>query len=133
MTVPADLEIGSLQLGDPLSDAITAYGQPKQKTTAHGTGGPEWIYPGGTYIDGDPIWQMTVNSASAGSTPRGIHVGSSLSALQRAYPGIQGRSIPKGGSSYFSMNYNQNLFTLGFTVERGVVTQINMTKNLPPF
>jgi stress-induced morphogen len=130
-TVPADLQIGALRLGDPLDNAIRAYGQPKHKTTTHGVGTPEWVYPG-VIIDGDPIWKLTATSASVGSTPRGIHVGSSLVALQKAYPTLQQHSTP-GGGLYLSMNHDKNMFTLGFAVQKGVVTQIVITKNMPPF
>ena len=146
VTVPEGLQIGSLRLGAPLTDAITMYGDPQVKTTAHGTGGPEWIYTQGKPktintsgvvplysnfkigVDGNPIWSISVNAEHSGSTPRGIHVGSTVAQLRRAYHGM---FSDKQGP--YAIQYDHGMFSLSFGVSHGRVTQINIVKNMPPF
>ncbi|GAF09597.1 hypothetical protein JCM16418_3743 [Paenibacillus pini JCM 16418] len=73
----ADLEVGGIQIGGTIDNVVKQYGQPSEKTIAHGLGTPYWIFKKqGLTIDfGGPIWHILVMSPFKGSTRVGFILG----------------------------------------------------------
>lgn len=121
----ADLKIGNIEIDGEINDVVKNYGQPTEKTTAHGVGTPYWIFEKqGLAIDfGGPIWNITVFGSFEGSTPRGIHIGSSASEVIKAYPDIA------PGESYIQTS-TDGKYTIQFAITNGKVSQIVITRDL---
>ncbi|WP_259617691.1 outer membrane protein assembly factor BamE [Paenibacillus doosanensis] len=118
----ADLTIGSIEIDGDMNDVVKNYGQPSEKTTAHGIGTPYWIFEKqGLAIDfGGPIWNITVFGSFEGSTPRGIHIGSSASEVLKAYPDIT------PGESYIQTS-TDGKYSIQFAMSNEKVAQIVIT------
>ena len=69
-----------------INHIVARYGQPSEKTLSHGIGLPYWIFEEqGFTIDFETsIWDITVWNDFAGSTPRGIHIGSTTAEMLSA-------------------------------------------------
>lgn len=88
---PTDMRVGDLMMGMNVSVIKNMYGSPSSTTFAQEGGGsvPQLNYSKqGFSISGPTVWQITVFNGFIGSTPRGIHIGSSKQAVQKAYPNL---------------------------------------------
>jgi hypothetical protein len=120
----ADLEIGVIRIGGSIDDVINKYGQPSEKTIAHGLGSPYWIFKkqGFTIDFGGPIWRISILDSFEGSTPRGIHIGSNASEVIEAYP-----DVTKGES--YAQRSTDGQYTIQFDMKNGKVTQITISRD----
>ncbi|MFC5470163.1 M56 family metallopeptidase [Cohnella suwonensis] len=111
----ADLEIGGIRIGGDIDDVIAKYGQPSEKTIAHGLGSPYWIFKKqGLAIDfGGPIWQIWTGKPFRGSTPRGIRIGSTKEDVIKAYP-----DMIMGSSGIQKSTDEQYSIQIGFTDDK---------------
>jgi hypothetical protein len=121
----SDLEVGGVRINGSIEEVVKQYGQPSEKTVAHGMGSPYWIFKNqGLTVDfGGPIWGIAIMVPFKGSTPRGIHIGSSTDEVMKAYPDMT------NGESYFQKS-TDGQFTLQLAITDGKVTQIWITEDL---
>jgi hypothetical protein len=81
--------LANISLWDDPATVLSRRGQPQAIRSTHGSGTPEWHYPGLTvwffYRPHLEVKAVLLTSALGGSTPTGIQVGSSVSDLKRAY------------------------------------------------
>lgn len=142
-----DLKIGKLFIGESLDNIQKDFGEPKAKTIVHGIGDPQWEYPDlGLTIGGGPAW--TIRSyKDIGSTPRGIHIGSTEREVRKAYPtakevGPDNATLNSNNSngstqSDFTLQayspkigpHNVSHFSIAFFISKGKVIGIDMYKN----
>jgi hypothetical protein len=121
----SDLEVGGVRIGGSIEEVVKQYGQPSEKTVAHGIGSPYWIFKNqGLTVDFDgPIWGIAIMAPFKGGTPRGIHIGSSTDEVMKAYPDMI------KGELYFQKS-TDGQFTLQLAIIEGKVTQIWITQDL---
>ncbi len=96
-----DTQIGNLKLGESLTDINKVYGTPSSKIT-----GPEttWNYnQRGFSVTGSNVWTITISKGFTASTPRGIHIGSSKSAVEKAYADL----LPIESNELYGMSSNE--------------------------
>lgn len=126
----AYVQIGNLKLGKTFSEVQKLYGLPTTKTTAHGEGGPEWIYNKlGLNLGGDPLWQITVASPFSGALPSGIHIGSSEHEVQKAYPHATVHHL--SGETSFTEQSSDKQYNLYISVSNGKVSSITVEASTP--
>ena len=129
----ADYALGGIKFGDDADYVKSVYGDPDWVEYYAGTPGsgdiPLWIYHyGDSFIVGIETKRLTVSSMMTSAdngiaTPRGIHVGSSLSDIQRAY----GSTLPQAmkASQGRCYSYGWGLISLDFYVNgEGTVYKI---------
>ena len=112
----ADYALGGIKLGDSADFVKSVYGEPEWVKRHEGTPGsgdvPLWIYHyGDSFVVGVNAETMHVvaimTSMDNGiETPRGIHVGSTLTDLQRAYGSLP-RAVPANGGYQYSFGWAQ--------------------------
>lgn len=124
----ADMAIGDIKMGDSSESISERYGKPSKKTIVHGNGAPEWIYEKhGFFVDIDPVWAIRVTSPFKGSTPRGIHIGSTEEEVKKAYPDSY---FNANGLTGLVQNSTDGAYQVVFELEKGVVKAIVMHKDL---
>ena len=120
----SDMRVGSLYLGETFASVIKEFGQPSEKTVVHGNGAPYWIYDkNGFSLYGDPVWQIMVSKDFSGSTPRGIHVGSTLKNVEQAYPSLR---FVLNKTQLFGKTADKK-YSIDFMISNGIVTDIIVT------
>ncbi|PWI55177.1 hypothetical protein [Sulfoacidibacillus thermotolerans] len=124
----SDMKIGKLYIGQQLSDVQAMYGKPSTKTIVHGNGAPQWEYSKkGFVVGGNPVFTIMVSGQFLGSTPRGIHIGSTEEAVKKSYPTYK---MVQGGSQLFVESSNKE-FSMDFGLKDGKVTRIILTNENP--
>lgn len=123
-----DMKIGDVQIGNTIESIQKFYGDPSEKTTAHGIGSPLWYYKDyGLEISFyDTIWRIIVTEESVGSTPRGIHINSTSNELMNAYPDIK-EIKDNTDLSVFSSDMK---YSIHFSIKNDIVTSIMLEKSL---
>lgn len=126
----AYVQIGNLKLGQTFAEVQKLYGNPTTKTTAHGEGGPEWIYSKlGLNLGGDPLWQITVSGPFKGALPSGIQIGSSEQEVQKAYPKATVHHL--SGETSFTEQSSDKQYNLYISLSNGKVSGIIMEASTP--
>lgn len=126
----AYVQIGNLKLGQNFAEVQKLYGKPTTKTTAHGEGGPEWIYSKlGLNLGGDPLWKITVSDPFKGALPSGIHIGSSEHEVQKAYPHATVHHL--SGETSVTEQSSDKQYNLYITLSNGKVSSIIIEASTP--
>lgn len=124
------MRIGNLSIGMSLDTVKKFYGRPSNITTAHGAGTTELIYKSqGFTVSGNPVWQVNVSSPFSGSTPRGVHIGSAISDVEKAYPKIT--KFNNQGGVFLIESSEDKMYQISFQTKNNVVTQIMLTRSMP--
>ncbi|WP_407308492.1 hypothetical protein [Desulfosporosinus sp. SB140] len=124
----SDMKVGDLTLGQTLESVQSKFGDPELKTIAHGNGDPQWEYnKQGFVVIGSRIWKIRVFSGFAGSTPRGIHIGSTEQDVKNAYPFLK---LVQKGTQLFGETSDKK-YSIDFMLSQGIVTQIIMSDENP--
>ncbi|MFD1677417.1 hypothetical protein [Alicyclobacillus fodiniaquatilis] len=124
----SDMKIGHLYIGQKLSDVQSVYGTPSTKTIVHGNGAPQWEYSKqGITVGGSSVFIIVVSDGFSGSTPRGIHIGSTEEAVKMAYPTYK---TVLGGSQLFVESPDKK-YDIDFFMKQGKVTQITLANEKP--
>jgi hypothetical protein len=124
----ADLRIGDIKIGDTSESLIQRYGEPSSKTTVRGIGDPEWTFKkAGVTVFLEAVWSIRVTSPFKGSTPRGIHIGSTEEEVRVAYPDSE---LVSGAFNGLVQNSTDHVYQLSFTIVDGKVNAISLNKDL---
>lgn len=124
----ADLRIGDIKIGDSSDSLIQRYGEPSSKSIVHGIGDPEWTFKkAGFTVFLDPVWGIRMTSPFKGSTPRGIHIGSTEEEVESAYPDSERVSDGFNGLVQYSTDH---VYQLSFVIKDGKVSVISLIKDL---
>lgn len=122
-----DMKIGNLAIGQTLESIESKYGTPDVKTIAHGNGDKEWKYNNkGFVVDGSTVWKIRVFNNFTGSTPRGIHIGSTILDVKNAYPFLR-----TGIDDQLFGETTDKKYNIDFMFSDGIVSQIVLTKDNP--
>ncbi|MDR3542037.1 MAG: hypothetical protein P4L69_13865 [Desulfosporosinus sp.] len=123
-----DMKIGNLAIGQTLESVQSKFGNPELKTIAHGNGAPQWEYnKQGFIVDGSLIWMIRDSNGFLGSTPRGIHIGSTEQDVKNAYPFL--KSVQKG-TQLFGETVDKK-YNIDFMLSQGIVSQIVVSNDNP--
>lgn len=120
--------LGAVAVRDGPATVLSKLGSPQVQTSTHGLGTPEWHYPGlivrFRYVSPGElgVMQILLATASAGSTPAGIRVGSSVAELERAY----GAALVDYGPGGFSLPLSAST-RLNFSQQGGTIISIALT------
>lgn len=124
----SDMKIGHLNIGQSLSNVQAAYGKPSTKTIVHGNSAPQWEYSKkGFVVGGNPVFTIMVSNQFPGSTPRGIHIGSTVQEVQKAYPKYK---TVQGNTQGYVESMDKK-YSIDFGVKDGKVTRIILTNENP--
>jgi len=127
-----DLKIGKLFIGESLADVQKDFGKPTVKTIVHGIGAPQWEYPNLRFsVGGDPLFTIDVSSKDLGSTPNGIHIGSTEQEVQKAYP--DAKEVQNNTQLFVQSKDSRGFTTLDidFFISEGNVSRIIMDNDNP--
>lgn len=128
----SDYALGDIQYGNSVDYVKSVYGEPDFVEYHEGTPGsgdiPLWIYHyGDSFVvcietTHQQVSALMTTADNGIATPRGIHVGSSLSDIQRAYGPLPRASRASQGYCY---SYGWGLISLDFYVSgKGEVYKI---------
>ncbi|MFB5191702.1 hypothetical protein [Alicyclobacillus fastidiosus] len=122
------MKIGHLYIGQELSNVQAVYGKPSAKTIVHGNGAPQWEYSKqGFTVGGSPVWTITVTNGFSGSTPRGIHIGSTEIEVKKAYPMYK---MVQDNTQVFVESSDKE-YSIDFVLKNGKVTQVTLANEKP--
>lgn len=116
--------LGSFTLGQDQATVRAQHGPPLSTQAIHGNGDPEWHFPGAViqFAKGSTgtlqIRQINIALESAGATAAGIHAGSSVDALKRAY----GSALIDFGPAGLSLPLATTC--LNFEVTNGIISSL---------
>jgi hypothetical protein len=90
--------------------------------------GPEWTFHSqGIVLGIDPVWLIRVSAPFKGSTPRGIHIGSTKEDVINAYPDA---FIDRNSHDWLVQNSTDGTLQIIFEFDNNVVTKITLTRDL---
>lgn len=119
--------LANVTLRNSMATVLSKLGLPRLQTWTHGLGTPEWHYPGLIlrFRYNSPgelgVMQILVTAASAGSTPAGIRVGSSVAEVERVY----GAALVNYGPGGFSLPLSASI-RLNFSHQGGKIISIGL-------
>ena len=120
----SDLKIGAIKIGDTLKQVEQVYGNPSQITVTPGQKSPQYVYHQGLILYGNPIWMITVSRPFSGSTVRGIHIGSTLREVEKAYPKIYVHHVDSEIHTWMTQGTQH---VVEFGIKNGVVQTMVVT------
>ena len=124
----SDLKIGHLFIEQKLNSVRAFYDKPTITSIVHGNGAPQWNYAKkGFSVGGSPVFTIIARLGFSGSTPRGIHIGSTTERVKQAYPMAH---WVQHHTQLFAQTPNHK-FSIDFQITRGTVTTIVLTNNNP--
>jgi hypothetical protein len=122
----ADMTIGDIQIGASSEEIKSRLGDPSQKDDT--MTGPEWTFHSqGIVLGIDPVWLIRVSAPFKGSTPRGIHIGSTKEDVINAYPDA---FIDRNSHDWLVQNSTDGTLQIIFEFDNNVVTKITLTRDL---